>query len=184
MVSRPELVWPERPATATLVNAGSRHEAPGEGRGLARPGSPGADPAAGSRSGWPGDLTPVRWRSWSLPDTQQHRSPLRLWWGRGNACAWARGVCGSVGGAPVGARGGAPVGVRQHRATPACRQRLHLPALQSLATWESENKIRCTQTLLEGDGPKTYWTRELANDELILTFGADDVVCTRIYVRE
>ncbi|KAM7048468.1 cellular retinoic acid-binding protein 1 isoform 2-T2 [Molossus nigricans] len=55
---------------------------------------------------------------------------------------------------------------------------------KSLATWENENKIRCTQTLLEGDGPKTYWTRELANGELILTFGADDVVCTRIYVRE
>uniref|UniRef100_A0A2K6UC32 Cellular retinoic acid binding protein 1 n=1 Tax=Saimiri boliviensis boliviensis TaxID=39432 RepID=A0A2K6UC32_SAIBB len=55
---------------------------------------------------------------------------------------------------------------------------------RSLATWENENKIHCTQTLLEGDGPKTYWTRELANDELILTFGADDVVCTRIYVRE
>ncbi|XP_069898788.1 cellular retinoic acid-binding protein 1 isoform X2 [Dipodomys merriami] len=55
---------------------------------------------------------------------------------------------------------------------------------KSLPTWENENKIHCTQTLLEGDGPKTYWTRELANDELILTFGADDVVCTRIYVRE
>lgn len=55
---------------------------------------------------------------------------------------------------------------------------------RSLPTWENENKIHCTQTLLEGDGPKTYWTRELANDELILTFGADDVVCTRIYVRE
>ncbi|XP_021536289.1 cellular retinoic acid-binding protein 1 [Neomonachus schauinslandi] len=55
---------------------------------------------------------------------------------------------------------------------------------RSLATWENENKIHCTQTLLEGDGPKTYWTRELANDELILTFGADDVVCTRIYVRQ
>ncbi|XP_069901151.1 cellular retinoic acid-binding protein 1 isoform X1 [Globicephala melas] len=39
---------------------------------------------------------------------------------------------------------------------------------RSLATWENENKIHCTQTLLEGDGPKTYWTRELANDELIL----------------
>lgn len=39
---------------------------------------------------------------------------------------------------------------------------------QSLATWENENKIYCTQTLLEGDGPKTYWTRELANGELIL----------------
>ncbi|XP_068927503.1 cellular retinoic acid-binding protein 1 isoform X2 [Petaurus breviceps papuanus] len=55
---------------------------------------------------------------------------------------------------------------------------------RSLPTWENENKIYCTQTLVEGDGPKTYWTRELANDELILTFGADDVVCTRIYVRE
>ncbi|KAI1235032.1 hypothetical protein IHE44_0002663 [Lamprotornis superbus] len=52
---------------------------------------------------------------------------------------------------------------------------------RSLATWENENKIYCKQTLIEGDGPKTYWTRELANDELILTFGADDVVCTRIY---
>ncbi|ELK18357.1 Cellular retinoic acid-binding protein 1 [Pteropus alecto] len=39
---------------------------------------------------------------------------------------------------------------------------------RSLPTWENENKIHCTQTLLEGDGPKTYWTRELANDELIL----------------
>nr|XP_033776986.1 cellular retinoic acid-binding protein 1 [Geotrypetes seraphini] len=54
---------------------------------------------------------------------------------------------------------------------------------KSLATWEHENKIHCKQTLLEGAGPKTYWTRELANNELILTFGADDVVCTRIYVR-
>ncbi|CAM5144797.1 unnamed protein product [Eretmochelys imbricata] len=55
---------------------------------------------------------------------------------------------------------------------------------RSLATWENENKIYCKQTLIGGEGPKTYWTRELANDELILTFGADDVVCTRIYVRE
>ncbi|XP_074693461.1 cellular retinoic acid-binding protein 1 isoform X1 [Strix aluco] len=39
---------------------------------------------------------------------------------------------------------------------------------RSLATWENENKIYCKQTLVEGDGPKTYWTRELANDELIL----------------
>lgn len=37
-----------------------------------------------------------------------------------------------------------------------------------MATWENENKIYCKQTLIEGDGPKTYWTRELANDELIL----------------
>ncbi|XP_048375653.1 cellular retinoic acid-binding protein 1 isoform X2 [Sphaerodactylus townsendi] len=55
---------------------------------------------------------------------------------------------------------------------------------RSLATWENENKIYCKQTLLEGEGPKTYWTRELAGEELILTFGANDVVCTRIYVRE
>lgn len=46
---------------------------------------------------------------------------------------------------------------------------------QSLATWENENKIHCTQTLLEGDGPKTYWTRELANDELILVRALDPV---------
>lgn len=55
---------------------------------------------------------------------------------------------------------------------------------KSLPTWETENKIYCKQTLVDGDGPKTYWTRELNGDELILTFGADDVVCTRIYVRE
>ncbi|XP_053473143.1 cellular retinoic acid-binding protein 1b isoform X2 [Ictalurus furcatus] len=55
---------------------------------------------------------------------------------------------------------------------------------KSLATWETENKIACRQTLLDGNGPKTYWTRELRGDELILTFGADDVVCTRIYMRE
>ncbi|XP_075998478.1 cellular retinoic acid-binding protein 1a [Genypterus blacodes] len=55
---------------------------------------------------------------------------------------------------------------------------------KSLATWETENKMRCQQTLVDGIGPKTYWTRELSGNELILTFGADDVVCTRIYVRE
>lgn len=55
---------------------------------------------------------------------------------------------------------------------------------KSLATWESENKIHCQQTLVDGDGPKTFWTRELNGDELTLIFGADDVVCTRIYVRE
>ncbi|XP_078540768.1 cellular retinoic acid-binding protein 1 [Lissotriton helveticus] len=54
---------------------------------------------------------------------------------------------------------------------------------KSLATWETENKIYCKQTLVEGSGPKTFWSRELVNDELILTFGADDVLCTRIYVR-
>ncbi|AWP08040.1 Cellular retinoic acid-binding protein 1 [Scophthalmus maximus] len=55
---------------------------------------------------------------------------------------------------------------------------------KSLATWESENKIHCQQTLVDGHGPKTFWTRELNGDELTLTFGADDVVCTRIYARE
>ncbi|CAJ0928693.1 unnamed protein product [Ranitomeya imitator] len=56
---------------------------------------------------------------------------------------------------------------------------------KSLAKWESENKIVCEQKLLKGDGPKTSWTRELTNDgELILTMTADDVVCTRIYIRE
>ncbi|KAM9352487.1 cellular retinoic acid-binding protein 1a [Symphorus nematophorus] len=55
---------------------------------------------------------------------------------------------------------------------------------KSLATWETENKIHCKQTLVEGDGPKTYWSRELNGDELTLIFGADDVVCTRIYHRE
>ncbi|XP_054473243.1 cellular retinoic acid-binding protein 1 [Anoplopoma fimbria] len=54
---------------------------------------------------------------------------------------------------------------------------------KSLATWETENKIYCKQTLLSGNGPKTFWTRELNGEELVLTFGADDVVCTRIYVR-
>lgn len=44
---------------------------------------------------------------------------------------------------------------------------LSLP-LQSLATWESENKIHCKQTLVEGEGPKTFWTRELNGDELTL----------------
>ncbi|KAJ6664189.1 hypothetical protein lerEdw1_008406 [Lerista edwardsae] len=39
---------------------------------------------------------------------------------------------------------------------------------RSLPTWETENKIYCKQTLLEGEGPKTYWTRELVGDELIL----------------
>ncbi|XP_041725051.1 cellular retinoic acid-binding protein 1 [Coregonus clupeaformis] len=55
---------------------------------------------------------------------------------------------------------------------------------KSLAIWEAENKMVCMQKLVDGDGPKTYWTRELLGDELILTFGADDVVCTRIYLRE
>ncbi|XP_035023596.1 cellular retinoic acid-binding protein 1 [Hippoglossus stenolepis] len=54
---------------------------------------------------------------------------------------------------------------------------------KSLATWETENKMYCKQTLLSGSGPKTFWSRELRGDELILTFGADEVMCTRIYVR-
>lgn len=54
---------------------------------------------------------------------------------------------------------------------------------KSLATWETENKIYCKQTLLSGNGPKTFWSRELRGDELVLVFGADDVMCTRIYVR-
>lgn len=40
--------------------------------------------------------------------------------------------------------------------------------LQSLATWETENKMTCRQTLVDGNGPKTYWTRELKGNELIL----------------
>ncbi|EMP31333.1 cellular retinoic acid-binding protein 2 isoform X2 [Chelonia mydas] len=56
---------------------------------------------------------------------------------------------------------------------------------KSLAKWESENKMVCEQRLLKGEGPKTAWSREMTNDgELILTMTADDVVCTRIYVRE
>ncbi|KAK1789643.1 hypothetical protein P4O66_015544, partial [Electrophorus voltai] len=39
---------------------------------------------------------------------------------------------------------------------------------KSLATWETENKIYCKQTLVDGDGPKTYWSRELQGEELIL----------------
>uniref|UniRef100_A0A670YTB0 Cellular retinoic acid binding protein 1 n=1 Tax=Pseudonaja textilis TaxID=8673 RepID=A0A670YTB0_PSETE len=42
---------------------------------------------------------------------------------------------------------------------------------KSLATWENENKLYCKQTLLDGQGPKTYWTRELVGDELILVRG-------------
>uniref|UniRef100_A0A3Q4HXM6 Cellular retinoic acid-binding protein 1 n=1 Tax=Neolamprologus brichardi TaxID=32507 RepID=A0A3Q4HXM6_NEOBR len=39
---------------------------------------------------------------------------------------------------------------------------------KSLATWETENKIYSKQTLLSGNGPKTFWSRELKGDELIL----------------
>ncbi|TRZ19993.1 hypothetical protein HGM15179_007142 [Zosterops borbonicus] len=56
---------------------------------------------------------------------------------------------------------------------------------KSLARWESENKMVCEQRLLKGDGPKTGWSREMTNDgELILIMTADDVVCTRVYIRE
>ncbi|KAB1260697.1 Cellular retinoic acid-binding protein 2 [Camelus dromedarius] len=56
---------------------------------------------------------------------------------------------------------------------------------KSLVKWETENKMVCEQRLLKGEGPKTSWTRELTNDgELILTMTADDIVCTRVYVRE
>ncbi|XP_075711258.1 cellular retinoic acid-binding protein 1 [Rhinoderma darwinii] len=54
---------------------------------------------------------------------------------------------------------------------------------KSFPVWEKKNKIYCKQNLVEGTGPKTFWTRELVGDELILVFGADDVVCTRLYVR-
>lgn len=40
--------------------------------------------------------------------------------------------------------------------------------LQSFPTWETENKIYCKQTLVDGDGPKTFWSRELQGDELTL----------------
>ncbi|XP_078388391.1 cellular retinoic acid-binding protein 1 isoform X1 [Cetorhinus maximus] len=55
---------------------------------------------------------------------------------------------------------------------------------KSLPNWESENKIYCKQTLLSGSGPKTHWTRELVDNELILTLVANEVVCTRVYVKE
>lgn len=40
--------------------------------------------------------------------------------------------------------------------------------LQSFPTWETENKIYCKQTLVDGDGPKTFWSRELLGNELTL----------------
>nr|NP_001279232.1 cellular retinoic acid-binding protein 2 [Callorhinchus milii]AFK10684.1 cellular retinoic acid-binding protein 2-like protein [Callorhinchus milii] len=56
---------------------------------------------------------------------------------------------------------------------------------KSLVKWTSENKMECEQRPLRGEGPRTAWTRELTNDgELILTMTANDVVCTRVYVRE
>ncbi|XP_041037640.1 cellular retinoic acid-binding protein 2-like [Carcharodon carcharias] len=55
---------------------------------------------------------------------------------------------------------------------------------KSLAKWIGENKMECEQKLLKGEGPKTSWTRELtSDDQLILTMTADNVVCTRLYVR-
>ncbi|CAI9560192.1 unnamed protein product, partial [Staurois parvus] len=39
---------------------------------------------------------------------------------------------------------------------------------KSFPIWEKEKKIYCKQTLVDGTGPKTFWTRELAGDELIL----------------
>uniref|UniRef100_A0A3P8Z700 Cytosolic fatty-acid binding proteins domain-containing protein n=1 Tax=Esox lucius TaxID=8010 RepID=A0A3P8Z700_ESOLU len=39
---------------------------------------------------------------------------------------------------------------------------------KSLATWETESKMTCRQTLLDGNGPRTFWTRELRGDELVL----------------
>ncbi|XP_075965559.1 cellular retinoic acid-binding protein 2a [Anarhichas minor] len=51
--------------------------------------------------------------------------------------------------------------------------------------WETDSKISCEQTLPKGEGPKTSWTREITNDgKLILTMGADDVICTRVYERQ
>ncbi|XP_023661932.1 cellular retinoic acid-binding protein 2a [Paramormyrops kingsleyae] len=55
----------------------------------------------------------------------------------------------------------------------------------SFPRWETDSKISCEQTLQKGEGPKTSWTREITNDgELLLTMTADDVVCTRVYMRE
>ncbi|KAJ8354844.1 hypothetical protein SKAU_G00224110 [Synaphobranchus kaupii] len=63
---------------------------------------------------------------------------------------------------------------------------LHLyPDHPQLSCWETQNKISCEQVLQKGEGPKTAWTREITNDgELILTMSANDVVCTRVYLRE
>ncbi|KAI4811030.1 hypothetical protein KUCAC02_013956, partial [Chaenocephalus aceratus] len=51
--------------------------------------------------------------------------------------------------------------------------------------WETDSKISCEQTLQKGEGPKTSWTREITNDgKLILTMGADNVICSRVYERQ
>lgn len=58
-------------------------------------------------------------------------------------------------------------------------------ACTSFPRWETDTKIRCEQTLQKGEGPRTSWTREITNDgKLILTMGADDVICTRVYERQ
>ncbi|KAJ3596491.1 hypothetical protein NHX12_002898 [Muraenolepis orangiensis] len=38
----------------------------------------------------------------------------------------------------------------------------------SVPVWETENKLHCKQTLVDGDGPKTFWSRELNGEELVL----------------
>ncbi|XP_029359452.1 cellular retinoic acid-binding protein 2a [Echeneis naucrates] len=56
---------------------------------------------------------------------------------------------------------------------------------RSFPRWETDSKISCEQTLQKGEGPKTSWTREITNEgKLILTMRADDVICTRVYVRQ
>uniref|UniRef100_A0A673H855 Cellular retinoic acid-binding protein 1-like n=1 Tax=Sinocyclocheilus rhinocerous TaxID=307959 RepID=A0A673H855_9TELE len=50
---------------------------------------------------------------------------------------------------------------------------------KSLVTWETENKMTCRQTLVDGNGPKTYWTRELRGNELILV----DIKCLPLSVK-
>uniref|UniRef100_A0A3P8UR36 Cellular retinoic acid-binding protein 1 n=1 Tax=Cynoglossus semilaevis TaxID=244447 RepID=A0A3P8UR36_CYNSE len=52
---------------------------------------------------------------------------------------------------------------------------------KSLATWESENKIHCQQTLLEGPGPKTFWTRELNGDELTLVSTKQGLLTIKLF---
>ncbi|XP_072132180.1 cellular retinoic acid-binding protein 2-like [Mobula birostris] len=56
---------------------------------------------------------------------------------------------------------------------------------KSLVQWVGDNKMECEQQLLKGQGPKTSWSRQLtADDQLILIMTADNVVCTRHYVRK
>ncbi|XP_032373860.1 cellular retinoic acid-binding protein 2a [Etheostoma spectabile] len=64
-------------------------------------------------------------------------------------------------------------------------KKLGVNVMLSFPRWESDSKISCEQTLQKGEGPKTCWTREITNDgKLILTMGADDVICTRVYERQ